>query len=63
MLGVQGTRGNGPTALNWKIGYSYDVTTSALKKVSSGSHEIVLGICKKIDPVKPPESWEDVRFF
>jgi type IX secretion system PorP/SprF family membrane protein len=63
MIGVQGTRGSGPTALNWKIGYSYDVTTSALKKVSSGSHEIVLGVCKKIDPVKPPESWEDVRFF
>ena len=26
------------------VGYSYDVTTSALRSVSNGSHEIVLGI-------------------
>ncbi|HEV7230605.1 MAG TPA: type IX secretion system membrane protein PorP/SprF [Bacteroidia bacterium] len=64
MLGFQGTtKGGGPTALNWRIGYSYDVTTSEIKLHSSGSHEIVLGVCKKIDHTPKPESWEDVRFF
>ncbi len=28
----------------WKIGYSYDLTTSDLSSISSGSHEIMLGI-------------------
>lgn len=27
---------------NWRVSYSYDITTSALNTVSSGSHEIVL---------------------
>ncbi len=49
--------------LTWKIGYSYDITTSAINQHSSGSHEIMLGICKKVSHVKPPERWEDVRFF
>lgn len=29
-------------ANNWRVSYSYDITTSALNSVSSGSHEIVL---------------------
>ena len=40
---------------NLRIGYSYDFTTSNLKKYSDGSHEIMLGYCfkvkKKITPV------------
>jgi type IX secretion system PorP/SprF family membrane protein len=63
MLGFQGNVGPPKTQLNWKIGYSYDVTTSEIKKHSSGSHEIVLGICKKLDKEPKPERWEDVRFF
>jgi hypothetical protein len=27
-----------------RIGYSYDITTSALSKYNSGSHELFLGI-------------------
>ncbi|MFI5150276.1 MAG: type IX secretion system membrane protein PorP/SprF [Bacteroidia bacterium] len=62
MLGFQQTT-KGKTPLTWKVGYSYDVTTSEIKKHSSGSHEIMLGICKKVDKSPKPESWEDVRFF
>jgi len=62
MLGFQQTT-KGKTPLTWKIGYSYDVTTSEIKQHSSGSHEIMLGICKKVDKSPKPESWEDVRFF
>ncbi len=63
MLGFQRTMGNSPTAITWKIGYSYDVTTSEIKNHSSGSHEIMMGACKKLDHNPKPESWEDVRFF
>jgi type IX secretion system PorP/SprF family membrane protein len=62
MLGFQKTT-KGKNPLNWKIGYSYDVTTSEIKQHSSGSHEIMLGICKPVDRRPKPESWEDVRFF
>ncbi len=63
MLGFQKAMGPPATALTWKIGYSYDVTTSEIKNHSSGSHEIFLGFCKKLDVEPKPESWEDVRFF
>ena len=63
MLGFQKSMGPPATALTWKIGYSYDVTTSEIKNHSSGSHEIFLGVCKKLDKEPKPESWEDVRFF
>lgn len=31
--------------LSYKIGYSYDLTTSKLKGYSGGTHEIILGFC------------------
>jgi type IX secretion system PorP/SprF family membrane protein len=36
----------------FKIGYSYDFTTSNLNKYSSGSHEIILGVCYTPKPKK-----------
>ena len=40
--------------LEWKgfkFGYSYDITTSNIKKYSNGTHEIMLGYCHKF--IKP----------
>jgi type IX secretion system PorP/SprF family membrane protein len=50
---------------NLKIGYSYDLTTSAMGSGggSSGSHEIYLGYCIKIETQKPQESYKNVRFL
>lgn len=49
---------------NLKVGYSYDVTTSKMSKGgSSGSHEIYLGYCFKIEVQKPAESYKNVRFL
>jgi type IX secretion system PorP/SprF family membrane protein len=46
-----------------RFGYSYDVTTSAIKNHSNGTHEIMLGFCYKIvKPVKPT-SHMNVRFL
>ena len=53
-IGFQRQAANGKWS--WKIGYSYDVTTSQLKNYSSGSHEIMLNYCFKI--VKPPKVFE-----
>ncbi|MFZ1687207.1 MAG: type IX secretion system membrane protein PorP/SprF [Flavobacteriales bacterium] len=53
-IGFQHQSADGKSA--WKIGYSYDVTTSELKNYSSGSHEIMLNYCFKI--VKPPKVFE-----
>lgn len=36
----------------FKLGYAYDVTLSALKNHSAGTHELMLGYCKKF--TKPP---------
>jgi type IX secretion system PorP/SprF family membrane protein len=40
-----------PALANLRIGYSYDITTSALGKSgrSSGTHEVMLGYCFKIE--------------
>lgn len=39
--------------------YSYDVTTSAIRNHSSGSHEIAIGVCRKIVPI--PDRHVDPR--
>jgi len=47
------------------IGYAYDITTSAMgeNKRSSGSHEIMLGYCFKIEIERIPQSYRNVRFL
>jgi len=47
------------------IGYSYDVTTSAMGASgrSSGSHEIMVNYCFKIVIKIPPDSYRNVRFL
>ncbi len=50
---------------NLNIGYSYDITTSALGSQgrSSGSHEIMIGYCFKIEIEKPRRSYKNTRFL
>ncbi len=47
----------------FRIGYSYDVTTSELRNYSSGSHEVMLSYCFNV--VKPPviEIYKHPRFL
>lgn len=59
MLGYQKTFNTGTL----KVGYAYDVTTSALKKYSSGSHEIMVGYCFKVVKIQHHEGYENVRFL
>jgi type IX secretion system PorP/SprF family membrane protein len=60
MIGYKTTLGPG----TFKVGYSYDVTTSAIKTYSSGSHEIMLGYCFNVTP-KPKviTRYYNVRFL
>ena len=60
MIGVQYKVGPGTL----RFGYSYDVTTSAIKTYSSGSHEIMLGYCFNVTP-KPKviTKFYNVRFL
>jgi len=50
---------------DFRFGYSYDITTSAMGKNgrSSGSHEIMLGYCFKIQKDAVIESNRNVRFL
>ncbi|MEI6576465.1 MAG: type IX secretion system membrane protein PorP/SprF [Bacteroidota bacterium] len=49
---------------NFRIGYSYDITTSRLASAgSSGSHEIMIGYCFKIIIEKPRKSYRNTRFL
>lgn len=61
LLGVQRAFNTGTL----KVGYAYDVTTSAMgaNGRSSGSHEIMVGYCFKIVKVEHHESYENVRFL
>lgn len=47
----------------FRIGYSYDFTTSQIRKASSGSHEIFLGYCFKIAPEIRITRHKTVRFL
>lgn len=59
LVGYQG----GNAKMTWKIGYSYDVTMSTLKQYSTGSHEILLNYCFKVEPKAKVQSHQNVRFL
>ncbi|MDX5448621.1 MAG: type IX secretion system membrane protein PorP/SprF [Bacteroidota bacterium] len=47
-----------------RLSYSYDITTSQLSTVSSGSHEIYVGYCFKIEiPPRPKGSYRNPVFL
>jgi type IX secretion system PorP/SprF family membrane protein len=48
---------------SFRVGYSYDVTTSKIRGYSSGSHEIMLGYCFKPMDKKPTQKHHSVRFL
>ena len=48
---------------NLRFGYSYDITTSALRGYSSGSHELLLGYCFKVSTPEKKQSHQNVRFL
>ena len=51
-----------PKANHWlRIGYSYDITTSELRTVSSGTHEVMVSYCFKIPPAFTKH--RDTRFM
>jgi hypothetical protein len=58
MIGFQKDIGSGIA----KIGYSYDITTSQLRRYSSGTNEIMLSFCMKPKPVIPIKV-KTVRFL
>jgi hypothetical protein len=46
-----------------KFGYSYDLTLSAIKNHSSGTHEIMLGFCQKFGKPERKQGHMNVRFL
>lgn len=61
MVGFQKTMTSGSS---FRVGYSYDVTTSALKSyVKPGTHEIMLGYCLKIPDKPKVQKRKTVRFL
>lgn len=62
MVGIVGLETNFTSQLTAKFGYSYDITTSAIKNHSNGSHEIMLGFCYKINKIHGCKfDYENVR--
>ncbi len=47
----------------FKLGYSYDITTSDIKDYSAGSHEIFLTYCMKICPIVIKAKNHNTRFL
>lgn len=48
---------------NFKVGYSYDFTTSNIRQFSSGSHELFVRYCFSITPEPKHEQHHTVRFL
>ncbi len=48
---------------NLKVGYSYDFTTSQIRKYSSGSHELFVRYCFNIEPKIKVQKHRTVRFL
>lgn len=46
---------------DFKVGYAYDIATNGLG--SSGTHEIMLNYCFKLDIQKTPKSYKNTRFL
>jgi len=46
-----------------RIGYSYDITTSRLAKVSGGSHEVMVGYTFDLNLEKREKKYKSVRFL
>ncbi|MBL7962370.1 MAG: type IX secretion system membrane protein PorP/SprF [Flavobacteriales bacterium] len=61
MIGYQYSQPNGKGML--RLGYSYDVTTSELSNYSSGSHELMLNYCFKIEKKPDLQIYRNVRFL
>lgn len=61
MIGYHHAFANGKGAL--RLGYSYDVTTSDIKNYSSGSHEVMLSYCFKIEKPEKIEIYRNPRFL
>ncbi len=55
--------GTGIGGGNLRVGYSYDVTTSQLRKYSSGSHEILVSYCFGLSPKIKAQRHGTVRFL
>jgi type IX secretion system PorP/SprF family membrane protein len=47
----------------FRVGYSYDITTSKLNSYSSGSHEVMLGYCYKFKTPTVNQRYGNVRFL
>lgn len=53
----------GLTIKGIRVGLAYDISTSALTKYNSGSIEVMLGYCFKIDTDKYRKSYRNTRFL
>lgn len=48
---------------NFKIGFSYDITTSSIRRYSNGTVEFMLGYCMKPNRAKPLPKNGNIRFL
>ncbi len=47
----------------FRVGYAYDINTSSLSSYNSGTHEIMLGYCFKLDKATTNQRYKNVRFL